>query len=135
MCELFYYLFCISIQWHAKIRYNNFPSGTYAFTSKLDMVNKCNHEKHFILWRVLLFWCSNVAGFIYVTDVDTQRFQTWKLFQLTIYIRWLVNSFSNCHFRNKITYLAPSAGDLPSRFLIVGSLTWIENWVWLKCHV
>ncbi|KAL8097807.1 protein CLP1 homolog [Apium graveolens] len=44
---------------------------------------------------------SNVAGFIYITDVDTQR--------------------------NKITYLAPSAGDLPSRFLIVGSLTWIEN--------
>ncbi|KAK1359535.1 hypothetical protein POM88_044009 [Heracleum sosnowskyi] len=44
---------------------------------------------------------SNVAGFIYVTDIDTQR--------------------------NKITYLAPSAGELPSRFLIVGSLTWIEN--------
>lgn len=44
---------------------------------------------------------SNVAGFIYVTDVDMQR--------------------------KKITYLAPSAGELPSRFLIVGSLTWLEN--------
>ncbi|KAI3846556.1 hypothetical protein MKX03_008238 [Papaver bracteatum] len=44
---------------------------------------------------------SNVAGFIYVTDVDVQR--------------------------KKITYLAPAAGDLPSKFLIVGSLTWVET--------
>ncbi|RYR54022.1 hypothetical protein Ahy_A06g029272 isoform D [Arachis hypogaea] len=44
---------------------------------------------------------SNVAGFIYVTDVDIQR--------------------------KKITYLAPSAGDLPSKFLILGSLTWLET--------
>lgn len=44
---------------------------------------------------------SNVAGFIYITDVDMQR--------------------------KKITYLAPSAGELPSRFLIVGSLTWLET--------
>ncbi|KAK9119423.1 hypothetical protein Scep_017516 [Stephania cephalantha] len=29
--------------------------------------------------------------------------------------------------RKKITYLAPSAGDLPSKFLIVGSLTWLET--------
>ncbi|KAL5582386.1 hypothetical protein UlMin_014828 [Ulmus minor] len=40
---------------------------------------------------------SNVAGFICITDVDIQR--------------------------KKITYLAPSDGDLPSKFLIVGSLT------------
>lgn len=44
---------------------------------------------------------SNVAGFIYVTDIDIQR--------------------------EKITYLAPSAGELPSRFLIVGTLTWLES--------
>ncbi|KAF7819669.1 protein CLP1-like protein [Senna tora] len=44
---------------------------------------------------------SNVAGFIYVTDVDIQR--------------------------KKITYLAPSAGELPSKFLIMGSLTWLET--------
>ncbi|XP_010242351.1 PREDICTED: protein CLP1 homolog isoform X2 [Nelumbo nucifera] len=44
---------------------------------------------------------SNVAGFIYITDIDIQR--------------------------KKITYLAPSAGELPSRFLIVGSLTWLET--------
>nr|XP_016513218.1 PREDICTED: protein CLP1 homolog isoform X3 [Nicotiana tabacum] len=44
---------------------------------------------------------SNVAGFIYVTDVDMHR--------------------------KKITYLAPCAGELPSKYLIVGTLTWIEN--------
>ncbi|KAL5722601.1 polynucleotide 5'-hydroxyl-kinase [Ranunculus cassubicifolius] len=44
---------------------------------------------------------SNVAGFIYITDVDIQR--------------------------KKITYLAPSPGELPGRFLIVGSLTWLEH--------
>lgn len=44
---------------------------------------------------------SNVAGFIYITDIDIQR--------------------------KKITYLAPSVGDLPSRFLIVGTVTWIET--------
>ncbi|KAI7996013.1 hypothetical protein LOK49_LG11G01660 [Camellia lanceoleosa] len=44
---------------------------------------------------------SNVAGFIYITDIDIQR--------------------------KKITYLAPSAGQLPSRFLIMGTLTWLET--------
>ncbi|XP_041008374.1 protein CLP1 homolog isoform X2 [Juglans microcarpa x Juglans regia] len=44
---------------------------------------------------------SNVAGFIYITDVDIQR--------------------------KKITYLGPSAGDLPSKYLIVGTLTWLET--------
>ncbi|CAL5210304.1 unnamed protein product [Lathyrus oleraceus] len=44
---------------------------------------------------------SNVAGFIYVTDIDVQR--------------------------KKITYLAPSAGELPSKYLIMGSLTWLET--------
>lgn len=44
---------------------------------------------------------SNVAGFIYITDIDMQR--------------------------KKIIYLAPSAGDLPSKYLIVGNLTWLET--------
>ncbi|KAJ6793941.1 protein CLP1-like protein [Iris pallida] len=44
---------------------------------------------------------SNVAGFIYVTDIDIQR--------------------------KKITYLAPCPGELPSKFLIVGTLTWLET--------
>ncbi|XVF16563.1 hypothetical protein REPUB_Repub10bG0042600 [Reevesia pubescens] len=44
---------------------------------------------------------SNVAGFIYITDIDIQR--------------------------KKITYLAPSAGELPSRYLIMGTLTWLET--------
>ncbi|XP_072961750.1 protein CLP1 homolog [Typha angustifolia] len=44
---------------------------------------------------------SNVAGFIYVTDIDIQR--------------------------KKITYLAPCAGELPSKLLIMGSLTWLES--------
>ncbi|XAR71225.1 hypothetical protein NMG60_11028392 [Bertholletia excelsa] len=44
---------------------------------------------------------SNVAGFIYITDIDIQR--------------------------KKITYLAPSAGVLPSRSLIMGTLTWLET--------
>ncbi|KAK6928274.1 Polyribonucleotide 5'-hydroxyl-kinase Clp1, P-loop domain [Dillenia turbinata] len=43
----------------------------------------------------------NVAGFIYITDIDIQR--------------------------KKITYLAPSAGELPGKFLIVGTLSWIET--------
>lgn len=44
---------------------------------------------------------SNVAGFIYITDVDVQR--------------------------KKITYLAPSAGELPSKILILGTLPWSET--------
>ncbi|KAF5735519.1 hypothetical protein HS088_TW15G01026 [Tripterygium wilfordii] len=44
---------------------------------------------------------SNVAGFIYVTDIDMQR--------------------------RKLTYLSPAAGELPSKYLIVGSLTWTET--------
>ncbi|GMN42370.1 hypothetical protein TIFTF001_011580 [Ficus carica] len=44
---------------------------------------------------------SNVAGFIYITDIDVQR--------------------------KKITYLAPSAGELPSKYLILGTLTWLET--------
>ncbi|KAL7190469.1 hypothetical protein ACSBR2_022699 [Camellia fascicularis] len=43
---------------------------------------------------------SNVAGFIYITDINIHR--------------------------KKITYLAPSARQLPSRFLIMGTLTWLE---------
>ncbi|KAF9592647.1 hypothetical protein IFM89_016304 [Coptis chinensis] len=44
---------------------------------------------------------SNIAGFIYITDIDIQR--------------------------KKITYLAPSAGELPSKFLVIGTLTWLET--------
>ncbi|BFG26734.1 hypothetical protein CerSpe_130080 [Prunus speciosa] len=44
---------------------------------------------------------SNVAGFIYITDIDLQR--------------------------KTITYLAPSAGDLPSKYLIAGNLPWLET--------
>ena len=29
--------------------------------------------------------------------------------------------------RKKITYLAPSAGELPSRILILGTLAWLET--------
>ncbi|WOL08760.1 hypothetical protein Cni_G17513 [Canna indica] len=43
---------------------------------------------------------SNVAGYIYVTDIDIQR--------------------------KKITYLAPCPGELPSKLLIVGTLTWLD---------
>ncbi|XP_068650082.1 protein CLP1 homolog [Aristolochia californica] len=44
---------------------------------------------------------SNVAGFIYVTEIDIQR--------------------------KKIQFLAPCLGDLPSKYLIVGSMTWLET--------
>ncbi|XP_058187169.1 protein CLP1 homolog [Rhododendron vialii] len=44
---------------------------------------------------------SNVAGFICITEIDFDR--------------------------KKITYLAPSAGELPGRFLIMGSLAWLET--------
>ncbi|XP_021762293.1 protein CLP1 homolog isoform X1 [Chenopodium quinoa] len=44
---------------------------------------------------------SNVAGFIYITDVDVQR--------------------------KKMTYLAPSAGELPGKILILGTLAWLET--------
>ncbi|XP_010417718.1 PREDICTED: protein CLP1 homolog [Camelina sativa] len=44
---------------------------------------------------------SNVSGFVYVTEVDIPR--------------------------KKITYLAPSPGTLPSKFLIAGSLSWLES--------
>lgn len=29
-------------------------------------------------------------------------------------------------YRRKITYLTPTAGDLPSKYLIMGTLTWLE---------
>ncbi|KAL1211630.1 CLP1-like protein [Cardamine amara subsp. amara] len=44
---------------------------------------------------------SNVSGFVYVTEVDM--------------------------LRKKITYLAPSPGTLPSKFLVAGSLSWLES--------
>ncbi|KAJ9135189.1 hypothetical protein P3X46_032398 [Hevea brasiliensis] len=44
---------------------------------------------------------SNIAGLIYITDIDLQR--------------------------RKITYLTPTAGDLPSKYLIMGTLTWLET--------
>ncbi|CAH9050231.1 unnamed protein product [Cuscuta europaea] len=44
---------------------------------------------------------SNVAGFIYITEIDMKRKQ--------------------------LTYLAPCAGELPSKNLIVGTLAWMEN--------
>ncbi|GLJ05625.1 hypothetical protein SUGI_0021580 [Cryptomeria japonica] len=44
---------------------------------------------------------SNVAGFIHITDVDVQRM--------------------------KITYVAPCPGELPSRLLLAGSLTWMDE--------
>ncbi|XP_068335410.1 protein CLP1 homolog isoform X1 [Pyrus communis] len=44
---------------------------------------------------------SNVAGFVFVTDVDIQR--------------------------KTITYLAPSAGELPSKYLTAGTVTWLET--------
>ncbi|XP_028094427.1 protein CLP1 homolog isoform X2 [Camellia sinensis] len=44
---------------------------------------------------------SNVAGFIYIIDINIHR--------------------------KKITYLAPSTRQLPSRFLVMGTLTWLET--------
>ncbi|KAM5581469.1 protein CLP1 [Rosa sericea] len=44
---------------------------------------------------------SNVAGFVFVTDINIER--------------------------KTITYLAPAAGELPGKFLIVGTLTWLET--------
>lgn len=44
---------------------------------------------------------SNVAGFIYVTEVDMAN--------------------------KRFTYLAPGPGELPSRNLLTGSLKWIET--------
>ncbi|XP_071711547.1 protein CLP1 homolog [Rutidosis leptorrhynchoides] len=44
---------------------------------------------------------SNIAGFIWITDIDIPR--------------------------KKFTYLAPSGGDLPSKFLLTGNLTWIDT--------
>lgn len=43
---------------------------------------------------------SNVAGFICITGIDMQR--------------------------KKITYLAPSGGELPSKYLILGNISWVE---------
>ncbi|EPS59947.1 hypothetical protein M569_14858, partial [Genlisea aurea] len=43
---------------------------------------------------------SNVAGFIWITDINFES--------------------------KKVTYLAPSAGNLPGKYLVLGSLTWYE---------
>lgn len=47
-----------------------------------------------------LLLSSNVAGFIYITDIDMER--------------------------KKISYIAPCPGELPSRLLLAGSLTWVD---------
>ncbi|KAL9689399.1 hypothetical protein QQ045_009784 [Rhodiola kirilowii] len=44
---------------------------------------------------------SNVAGYTYITDIDMHR--------------------------KTVTYLAPSAGELPGKYLLAGTLTWLEN--------
>jgi len=43
---------------------------------------------------------SNLAGFLYVTEVNFER--------------------------QKITFLAPCPGPLPSKYLVLGSLKWLE---------
>jgi hypothetical protein len=30
-------------------------------------------------------------------------------------------------YRRKITYLSPTAGELPSKYLVMGTLTWLET--------
>jgi len=47
-----------------------------------------------------LILSSNLAGFLYVTEVNFER--------------------------QKITFLAPSPGPLPSKYLVLGSLKWLE---------
>jgi hypothetical protein len=44
--------------------------------------------------------CSNVLGFIYITDVDVPR--------------------------KKVTFVAPCPGPLPNKLLLAGSLAWVD---------
>ncbi|KAK6913201.1 Clp1, N-terminal beta-sandwich domain [Dillenia turbinata] len=50
---------------------------------------------------------SNVAGFIYITDIDIQRFEISNFRLIAVYQK--------------------HKGQLPGKFLIVGTLTWIET--------
>jgi len=52
-------------------------------------------------------------------------------FYFTVYDAWLHCCFVT--YRKKITYLAPSSGELPSKYLIMGSLTWLETWTNEQC--
>lgn len=83
------------------------------------------------------FCCSNVAGFIYVTEVDTQGFETEFLFWIEACFVVMLAFFSSinisfCGHRKTVTYLGPSAGNLPTKYLIMGTLSWLETWSFFR---
>nr|XP_043615202.1 protein CLP1 homolog [Erigeron canadensis]XP_043615203.1 protein CLP1 homolog [Erigeron canadensis]XP_043615204.1 protein CLP1 homolog [Erigeron canadensis]XP_043615205.1 protein CLP1 homolog [Erigeron canadensis] len=84
------------------------PIGAQPVADRMRLVPVTNHSE--LVNQVLAvsfakeqdqILSSNIAGFIWVTDVDASR--------------------------KKITYLAPSSGELPSKYLLAGNITWIDT--------
>ena len=79
---------------------------------------------------VLFIQFSNVAGFIYVTEVDVARYV--GIVFLHINFGWFHCFFSfevyygyrKC--RKRLSYVAPCPGPLPNNLLLAGSLLWVE---------
>lgn len=74
------------------------PIGITIFQPSVDLLHSVLAVSHADSAEAVL--TRNIAGFIYVTDVNIER--------------------------HKITVLAPCPGQLPSKYLIFGSLKWIE---------
>lgn len=86
-----------------------------------------NFSNEFVFFSLF----SNVAGFIWVTDINFERYdsETFFLSNATVIPNFASETrycFHSSQRSKKITYLAPSAGSLPGKFLIVGNLTWCE---------
>lgn len=107
------------------------------------------------IWRVGFLWCliqSICSSRCYLSQQRRRIYihhRYWHPEVCYIYILFLFLIFSSwlapflfrpplCHMgftstgdrlldRKKITYLAPCSGDLPSRFLLVGTLAWSES--------
>lgn len=78
-------------------------------------------------FTLFLVSVSNVAGFIWVTDINFERYGPEKLTcrNATMPLKHDLILMCNQHSK-KIAYLAPSAGNLPGKYLIAGNLTWCE---------
>lgn len=111
LCWLLLYF----VDWQRKVLCNSFPSPiSYhcILMCHIFMLQQCCRlylcNRHWHSEVGIVRFCYVVYGGEFLHDV---AFLTWFLY-----------------YRKKITYLTPSAGELPSKYLILGTLTWLETW-------
>ncbi|KAH7845988.1 hypothetical protein Vadar_008344 [Vaccinium darrowii] len=91
------------------IREEEDTQGTLRSNGSLLMIHNVPLSSiNSIVMAIIIVKITNVAGFICITEIDFDR--------------------------KKITYLAPSVGELPGRFLIIGSLAWLETFYDVMPH-